>query len=84
MAGASRQSVAPASPWRPVTAPDSGQDPPPPNWLRGAGLVAFLAVVAADVQDGRLDADEWALVTGLGLVLWGPSVIGAIARSVRR
>jgi len=58
-------------------------DPPPPSWLRAAGLVVLVVVVAADLVDGRLDASEWALVTGLGVSLWGPSAVVAIARGVR-
>lgn len=58
-------------------------DPPPPSWLRAAGLLFLALVVAADLVDGRLDASDWALVTGLGLSLWGPSVVSALARSVR-
>lgn len=58
-------------------------DPPPPSWLRAAGLLFLVLVVAADVLDGRLDADVWSLVTGLGLALWGPSVVSAVARGIR-
>ncbi len=57
-------------------------DPPPPSWLRAAGLVFLVIVVAADVYDGRLDADAWSLVAGLGVALWGPSIISAL-RSLR-
>ncbi len=58
-------------------------DPPPPNWLRAGGLVFLVIMIAADLVDGRLDASDWALVTGLGVALWGPSVVSALARSVR-
>ncbi|MEZ5409591.1 MAG: hypothetical protein R2761_16295 [Acidimicrobiales bacterium] len=57
-------------------------DPPPPSWLRAAGLVFLVIVVGADVFDGRMDADPWSLVTGLGVALWGPSIISAL-RSIR-
>jgi hypothetical protein len=59
----------------PPPEPADTSDPPPANWLRGAGLLAFTAVVAADTWDGKLDADVWALLLGLGLILYGPSVL---------
>lgn len=62
--------------------PPSPVTPPPPSWLRAAGLVFLVVVVGADIIDGRLDADAWALVTGLGVALWGPSIIAAL-RAVR-
>lgn len=65
-----------------MTAP-APTDPPPPSWLRAAGLGFLVIVVAADVFDGRLDADAWALVAGLSVALWGPSAVAAIARAVR-
>jgi len=65
-----------------VTAP-TPTDPPPPSWLRAAGLLFLVLVVAADLVDGRLDAGEWSLVTGLGLALWGPSAVAVIARAIR-
>lgn len=58
-------------------------DPPPPSWLRAAGLVVLVLVVAADLVDGRLDASEWALMAGLGVSVWGPSAVTALARAVR-
>ncbi len=66
-----------------MTAPRPA-DPPPPNWLRAAGLVFLVIMIAADLVDGRLDASDWALVTGLGVSLWGPSVVAVIASAVRR
>lgn len=63
--------------------PPSPADPPPPSWLRAACLVVLVLIVAADLFDGRLDASEWALVTGLGLSVWGPSAVTAVARSIR-
>ena len=60
--------------------PPAPPAPPPPAWLRGAGLVAFLAVVAADVSDGRLDTDGWALMLGAGLIIWGPPVLRSVLR----
>lgn len=65
-----------------MTAPTPA-DPPPPNWLRASGLVFLAFVVAADLVDGRLDASDWALITGLGVSLWGPSVVAVIARGGR-
>ena len=55
-------------------------DPPPANWLRGAGLVAFLALVAADVFDGKLDGGLWSYLVGLALIVWGPAVLIQAAR----
>lgn len=52
----------------------------PPAWLRAGGLVAFSAVVAADALDGRLDTDGWALMLGLGLIIWGPPVLRSVLR----
>lgn len=59
----------------PAPNPPDQIDPPPANWLRGVGLLAFLGIVVADTYDGHLDADEWALLLGLGLILWGPAVL---------
>lgn len=59
-------------------------DPPPPSWLRAAALVVLVLVIAADLVDGRLDASEWALVSGLGVSVWGPNAVAVIARAVRR
>jgi hypothetical protein len=45
--------------------------------------VFLVIMIGADLVDGRLDASDWALVTGLGVALWGPSVITAITRTIR-
>jgi hypothetical protein len=34
-----------------------------------------VVIIAADTYDGRLDAEVWALMLGLGLIVWGPSVL---------
>ena len=65
----------------PTPEPVGPTDPPPANWLRGAGLIAFTGIIVADTYDGRLDAEVWALMIGLGVIVWGPSVLN---RSVWR
>lgn len=63
------------------TPPGAQANPPPPSWLRGAGLVAYVVVVLADViGDGRLDTDGWSLMLGAGLIIWGPPVLRSVLR----
>ena len=62
------------------TPPTTPTGPTPPAWLRGLGLAAYALVVVADAADGRLDIDGWALMTGAGLIIWGPPVLRSVFR----
>jgi hypothetical protein len=37
-------------------------------------------IVAADVFDGRLDSSPWTLITGIGMIIWGPQLARWITR----
>ena len=57
--------------------------PPPAQWLRGAGLLALLAYLAADALDRSLSASMWAYGGALVVVLWGPEAMVAAPDIVR-
>lgn len=57
--------------------------PPPAQWLRGAGLLALLAYLAADTLDGPPTASLWAYAAGVVIVLWGPEILVAAPDIVR-
>lgn len=50
--------------------------PPPASWLRGAGLIACGAVLAADVAwDHRLDGGVWAYLAAFLVAVYGPELL---------
>lgn len=56
--------------------PDSPPKAPlPAQWLRGAGLVALLAYLAADIADRQLSASLWAYGGAVVILIWGPEVL---------
>lgn len=65
-------------PRTPATVP-----PPPANWLRGVGLFALLAVVAADVSDRHLDGNTWAYLIGIGVLVYGPPLLQSLPDILR-
>lgn len=57
--------------------PDEPNPPPssdPSTWLRLAGLVALLIIVAIDAISVEWNPDPWVHLAGIGLLVWGPRV----------
>ncbi len=48
--------------------------------LRVAGLVTFLALAALDALAPGWDPPIWAYASSVGVLVWGPTLLGMVGR----